>query len=85
MKNRVLGIVVGVDFESSREAAALAEKHEYLWATVGVHPNNTHAENFDASKFSAFLENPKVVGIGECGLDYFRPEGDLRSSKEKTV
>lgn len=68
----VLGIVVGVDLESSREAVRLAQKYEHLFATVGLHPNYTQKENLDISRFSEMLREEKVVGVGECGIDYFR-------------
>lgn len=78
----VLGIVVGVDFESSKEAVALAEQHEHLWATIGLHPNYATEQMFDRAAFEVLVTSPKVVGIGECGLDYFRPEGDSKTVKE---
>lgn len=68
----VLGVVVGVDLQSSREAARLAAQHEHLWACVGLHPNYTQKEEFDAGAFSGLLQQDKVVGLGECGIDYFR-------------
>lgn len=71
----VAGIVVGVDLESSREAARLAAEHEHLYATVGLHPNYTQKEQFDRNAFAELLKQPKVVGVGECGLDYFRLSG----------
>lgn len=74
------GLVVGVDTDSSRKAAALAEKHDGLWASVGLHPNDTPEEPFDMAAFKELLQHPKVVAIGECGLDNFRPE-DPESEK----
>ncbi len=68
----VAGIVVGVDFESSQKAIALAEKFEHLFASVGLHPNRVD-EPFDEAAYRALAAHPKVVAIGECGLDYFRP------------
>ncbi|XKT74566.1 MAG: TatD family hydrolase [Patescibacteria group bacterium UBA2163] len=68
----VAGIVVGVDLESSREAVRLAQKHDNLWACVGLHPNYTQKEVFDRDAFAALLNEPRVVGVGECGLDFFR-------------
>ncbi|MGD0328807.1 MAG: TatD family hydrolase [Minisyncoccia bacterium] len=73
----IAGIIVGVDIASSREARALAEKHEYLFASVGLHPN--HAESFGEESFRELAENKKVVAIGECGLDYFH----LKSGNEE--
>lgn len=69
----VAGIVVGVDMASSRRAVALAEKYEHLFASVGLHPNRVSQEQFDTEIFRALAAHPKVVAIGECGLDYFRP------------
>lgn len=68
----VAGVVVGVDLESSRKAVALAEKYEHLYASVGFHPNNID-ESFDTETFHMLAQHKKVVAIGECGLDYFRP------------
>lgn len=68
----VLGIVVGVDLESSREAVRLAQEYDHLWACVGLHPNYTQKEVFDRDAFAQLLAEPRVVGVGECGLDFFR-------------
>jgi TatD DNase family protein len=80
---KVAGIVVGVDAESSREAVRLAGEHEHLWATIGLHPNYTQKETFDEEVFEELATHPKVVGIGECGLDYFRLQGTGDSGQEK--
>ncbi len=67
-------IVTGADLASSRQALLLAQQHDTrLWSTAGVHPH--HAQDFEPSQREAFLElarSPKVVAVGECGLDYFR-------------
>jgi TatD DNase family protein len=67
-------MVTGADLASSRQAAALADQHPMqLWSTAGVHPH--HALEFAPSQREAFLEllrSPRVVAVGECGLDYFR-------------
>lgn len=72
--NAGVGIIsVGTGLESSRKAIELAEAHENTWAIVGIHPADTHGEvaqaEFDSIKELA--KHPKVVAIGECGLDYF--------------
>jgi len=69
----VAGVVVGCDLESSKKAIMLAERHEHIYASVGVHPNHEAEEGYDVSNYRALAQNAKVVGIGECGLDYFRP------------
>jgi TatD DNase family protein len=73
-ENKIAAITVGTDFESSQKAIELAKKHENLFATVGFHPGNITSESltYDISYVSDLADNEKVVGIGECGLDYFR-------------
>jgi len=66
------GVIPGVDFETSKKAIELAEKHDFLWAAVGLHPNDNVDEEFDYGAYEELALNPKVVAIGECGLDYFR-------------
>ena len=66
-------VVTGADLAGSREAARLAAGHPALWSTAGVHPH--HASEFDPSRHEALreiLSLPRVVAVGECGLDYFR-------------
>ncbi len=72
-KEGVVGVVVGVDLVSSQKALILAEKHEHLYASVGLHPNHAGDELFDAETYRSLAKHPKVVAIGECGLDYYRP------------
>ncbi len=71
------GVVIGTDLKTSKEAVELAEKHDFLWASVGLHPNDNHNEQWiDISiQMEELAKHPKVVGIGECGLDYFRSGG----------
>lgn len=78
---QVAGIVVGVDAESSTKAVMLAEQFEHLCASVGQHPN--HDEPFDEATLRGLLKNPQVVAVGECGLDYFRPEVVDEKVKER--
>lgn len=83
----VAGIIVGVDYESSKKAVVLAEKHEHLFASVGLHPNRVTEEVFDGEAYRELAKNPKVVAIGECGLDYFHPAevNDEVKDKQKEV
>jgi TatD DNase family protein len=68
------GVVVGVDRTSSEQAVALAQTHPHLWAAVGLHPNYTEKQAFEVDAFKLLALHEKVVAIGECGLDNFRPE-----------
>ncbi len=68
----VSAVTVGTDLETSRKAVALAALHEELYAAIGLHPNDNREESFDAVAYAELAEHPKVVAVGECGLDYFR-------------
>ena len=83
----VVGIVVGCDLESSKKAVALAEKHEHLYASIGLHPNHEADEWFEIEKYRQLAKSTKVVAVGECGLDYFRPTevNDEVKKKQKNV
>lgn len=66
-------ITIGTGVESSHRAVELAAKHEGVYAAVGIHPSHADEARDD---FEAVLRelacHPKVVAIGECGLDYHR-------------
>lgn len=69
--NRML--VPGVNLDTSRSAVTLAEQYEEIYAAVGVHPH--YASTWDHSteiELRSLTESPKVVAIGEIGLDYYR-------------
>lgn len=74
---------VGVDLKTSKEAVSFANKHEGIFATVGLHPNNTDEELFDEDSFALLIKDSKVVAVGECGLDYFRNDPADEAMKER--
>ncbi len=64
---------IGFDVDGSREAVELAEKNKELYAAVGIHPHNAAQFNENVLDYLRKLsENPKVVAVGEIGLDYYR-------------
>ncbi|MBI2063389.1 MAG: TatD family hydrolase [Candidatus Yanofskybacteria bacterium] len=65
-------ICVGTDLEMSKKAIELAQKHDGIWATVGLHPNDNLNEDFNGGEYEELLKMPKVVAMGEIGLDYYR-------------
>lgn len=65
-------IVIGTDKKMSERAILLAEKHSDIWATIGIHPTDNHKEHWDPATYRTMAEHPRVVAIGECGIDYFR-------------
>ncbi|MFH1066966.1 MAG: TatD family hydrolase [bacterium] len=73
-------ITVGTTLESSKKAIQLAERFPQVYATVGIHPNDAmNAPRHFYEQLRELARHPRVVAIGECGLDYH----DL-PSKEKT-
>lgn len=75
---------VGTDLETSKQAVWLAERHENLFATIGLHPGDNTEETFDEIEFAKLVVHPKVVAIGECGLDYAgKPDGVEKARQKK--
>jgi len=79
----VWAIAVGVDLKSSKETVALAEKNNGIFATVGLHPADNRREVLAIEEYRSLLKHPKVVAIGECGLDYLRIKGDQDQDKKR--
>jgi TatD DNase family protein len=74
-------ITVGVDKSTSEEAVKFGEGRIGFFTTIGLHPNNTDKETFSESEYKNLVSNPKVAGVGECGLDYYRLQrGNERDS-----
>jgi len=88
-------IIIGGNLKESQEAVALAGK-ENFFASIGLHPIHVEeindnsqgivpAEDFDVEKFSRLLKNSRVVGIGECGLDYFHIQDESKKKEQKEI
>jgi TatD DNase family protein len=94
-------ITIGTQTTTSANGIKLAEMYEGIWATIGLHPNHIHAqeffdtselpaekqpnpkivtrtERFDEDYYSGLVTHPKVVAIGEFGLDYYRIPENLK-------
>lgn len=68
----VFMICVGTDYETSKQGVELAQKHNNMWASVGLHPNDITKTAFANAVFVELFRIPKVVAMGEIGLDYYR-------------
>jgi len=79
----VATIAMGADLESSKEAVKVATENENVWACIGMHPNHNLTEDFDEKNYKELVKNPKVVAIGECGLEYFKLIGDIEEIRKK--
>lgn len=71
---KVATIAVGTDADSSRRAVELSQHHPDIWAAVGFHPNDLPKSEQEFSELRSLTSDPRVVAIGETGLDYFRSE-----------
>lgn len=75
-------ISIGTDLEDSRRNIEIAEQFDSVYATVGIHPTSIHEitdENW-LQQIRDWTKHPKVVAIGEIGLDYFHPPRDGSST-----
>lgn len=76
-------VCVGDDLESSKRAIALSEKYENTYAVIGVHPDMLECFNLELEKFLIQNANkPKVIAIGEIGLDYHSENYDKDLQKK---
>jgi TatD DNase family protein len=76
-------VTVGVDLASSAEAVHVASALPGVWAVVGIHPHNAiEATEHVLRRLAAVAQHPRVVGIGETGLDYFRDHSPRIAQEE---
>lgn len=70
-------LCIGVELEKFPEIRTLAETHANVYASVGVHPDHEDCAEPTVEQLVALADHPRVIAIGETGLDYFRLTGDL--------
>ncbi len=76
-------LCVSVDLASFPQVLQLAERHDNLYASVGVHPDYELEAEPAQAELVRLAQHPKVIAIGETGLDYFRLTGDLEWQRER--
>jgi len=81
-------IIPGADAKTLPRAVEIAQKYDDVYFAIGVHPYDL--ESFNEDIFTKYIEHPKCIAIGECGLDYYRLEGsdeekELEKQKQKKV
>jgi TatD DNase family protein len=77
------GLCIGVNLRDFPKVLAVAEAHDNLYATVGIHPDYEDEEPTSVEELVRLAQHPKVIGIGETGLDYYRLKGDLEWQRER--
>lgn len=76
-------LCVSVDLPDFPQVLELAEKYPHIYASVGVHPDYEETPEPTVDELVRLSNHPKVVAIGETGLDYYRLEGDLEWQRER--
>lgn len=76
-------LIAGVTLERFPGVLALTERFPNLYAAVGVHPDTQDGEEPDQDRLIQLANHPKVVAIGETGLDYYRLEGNLEWQRKR--
>jgi len=77
-------IIPGADIYDLKRAVALSNLYDNIYFSVGVHPYNI--KDLDIAYLKKFITHKKCVGVGECGLDYYRlPENKDEALKEKEL
>ncbi len=76
-------LCVSINLEDYPAMLAIAESHAQVSASVGLHPNEQGGHDPDSDELVRHAQHPKVIAIGETGLDYFRSEGDLEWQRDR--
>ena len=84
-EENIWAIDVGTDFENSKKAAKNAAANDGIFSSAGLHPTDKENEDFDSEAYKKLFANPKVVAVGECGLDYFRLNENNQASQKSKV
>ena len=76
-------LCVGVSIEKLPEVLALAHAHPNIFASVGVHPDEQNGHDPSVDELVQLANDPRVVAIGETGLDYYRIKGDMTWQQDR--
>jgi TatD DNase family protein len=76
-------LCVSVDLPDFPQVLALAEQYPHIYASVGVHPDYEDTPEPSVEQLVRLANHPKILAIGETGLDYYRLEGDLEWQRER--
>lgn len=78
-------LCIGIDMENIDGVVSLADQYENVFASAGVHPLYQESREPTLQELVSIAEHPKVIGIGETGLDYFYCEGDMGWQQDRFV
>jgi TatD DNase family protein len=78
-------LCVSVNLEDFPQVLSFAERHQHIFASVGIHPNEPESDFVSVDQLTKLANHERIVAIGETGLDYFRSEGDLQWQHERFI
>lgn len=78
-------ISVGTDLESSQKSVELAGKYPEIYACIGIHPVDDPSKVFDREEFEKLVQHPRVVAIGECGMDFYHAKKEEDYERQKKL
>lgn len=85
IKNKNIAFVtIGTDLETSKKAKDLSDQYPNVFYTIGIHPNDRLEAEFVEEEFEKLL-GEKCIAIGECGLEYFTFDNDIKNGNIKSV
>lgn len=76
-------LCVAVEQDNIAQVTAIAEQYPNVYAAVGIHPTEEVAQELTVEQLVQYGSHPKVIAIGETGLDYYRNEGGLSWQQER--
>ena len=76
-------LCVSINLEDYPAMLDIVEAHEQVSASVGLHPNEQDGHDPDIDELLEYAQHPRIIAIGETGLDYFRSEGDLEWQSDR--
>ncbi len=77
-------ITIGCDLATSQSAVALADQHDFVYASIGVHPHEVkHIQDTWYDEFRRLAKNRKVVAYGEIGLDYHYNHSSPKEQRDR--
>lgn len=76
-------LCVAIDIDGIDVVKTIAEENPQVWCSAGLHPNETIDVEPSLDQFISYAEHPKVVAIGETGLDYYYNKGDLEWQRQR--
>ncbi len=81
LNHNVKGFLIpGADFDDLPQAVKLAEQYDEVYFALGIHPYDI--DKFDEAIMQEYVNHPKCIAIGECGLDYYRlPEDEIEKQE----